>query len=256
MNSLVDRIKIILLVVSLCISFTAHAEFSPAQIQQIITTAAKVQFSNQTGNTLESKTVEGIAEKALLEAVADPDRAADITKIFVTANPNAAAAIAYAVAKVFPNRASAIVAAAISAMPSASAAITMAAVTAVPADTAKITAAAVTAAPQLAKAIVTAVVGVVIISPNHEFTESESTTSNSSVKQNSITDALATTIKACTNDQCKIAAAVVAVNQGGDSPDLVGSLAGEIIKTVIATNPKLQEKIVDVIEHKKPASPN
>ncbi len=255
MNGLVN--KIVLLVVSLGMSFATHAEFSPAQVQQIVTTAAKIQLSNQTGNSLEAKAVEDIAEKALLEAVADPDKAAEITKMFVAANPDAAAAIAYAVAKVFPNRATVIVAAAIAAAPpSASAIITTAVVTAVPAEMANVTAAAVTTAPQLASAIVTAVVGLVVVAPSHTFTESESTASNSSVKQNSITTALATTLKGCSNDECKIAATVAAVNQGGASPDLVGSLAGEIIRTVIATDPGLQKKVTEIVENKKPASPN
>lgn len=257
MNKLTDKIKVTLLVVSLGMSSTAHADFSPAQVQQIITTAAKVQFTNQTGNPLDAKTVEAIAEKALLEAVADPDRVLEITKAFVAANPNAAAAITYAVAKVFPDRAVNIVTTAIAAAPStATTAITKAAVTAVPAEMSKITVAAVAAAPQLAAAIVTVVVGVAIIAPNHSFGGSESTTSNSSVKQNSITSALENTLKGCTNDQCKIAAAVAAVNQGGASPDLTASLAGEIIKTVIATNPNLNKEVVDVVENKKSASPS
>ncbi len=256
MSSLAEKIKIIPLVVSLGISFTVRAEFSPDQVQQIITTAAKIQLSSQTGNTLESKAVEAIAEKALLEAVADPDRVAEITKMFIEANPNAAAAIAYAVSKVFPDRALIIVTAAIAAAPSASAAITKATVTAAPADIAKITAAAVAAAPQSASAIVTAVVGMVIASPSRGFTESESTTSSSAVKQNSITNALENSLKDCTNDQCIIAAAVSAVNQGGNSPDLAGSLAGQIIRIVVAANPGLQSRVIEIVENRPPVSPN
>lgn len=257
MNELVDKFKLIVLAVSLGVSLTAHADFSPDQVQQIITTAAKIQFTDQTGNPLDSKTVEAIAEKALLEAVADPDRVLEITKAFVAANPNAAAAIAYAVAKVFPESAVKIVTTAIAAAPSTSTtAITKAAVIAAPAEMAKITAAAVAAAPQLASDIVKVVVGVAVISPSHVFAQSESTTSNSAVKQNAITNALESTLKSCTDDSCKIAAAVAAMSQGGSSPDLAGSLAGEIIRAVIAINPNLQTEIIDIVENKKPVSPN
>jgi hypothetical protein len=241
MNRLADKFKMILLIVPLIMTFAVHAGFDPAQVQQIATAAAKLQFSSQENNPSEIKTVEDIVEKTLLAAIADPERMAEITKAFVTANPNAAVAITYAVAKLFPDRAVKIVTTAIAAAPD---------------EMAKITTAAVAAAPQLAGAIIKAVVGVAVISPSHVFVQSESVVNNSAVKQNVIVSALENTLKNCTNDQCKIAAAVLAMSQGASSPDLAGSLAGEIIRTVITINPQLQAEIIKIVENKQPASPN
>jgi hypothetical protein len=116
MNKLTDKLKIILLVLPLTIPFKAYAAFSQSQLQQIVTTAAKIQFSDQEGNPPASKAAQGIAKKALPEAVANPGSVEEISRIFAAADPN-----------------------------TATTAITKAAITAVPAEISQITTAAVTA---------------------------------------------------------------------------------------------------------------
>lgn len=168
---------------------------------------------------------------------ASPSSAAAITAAAISAAPSSAANIAKAAVSASPSSAVTITAAAVRALPSAAAAITKATVSASPTLASAITTAAVSVVPQSASAIVVAVVGLISNSAERNFSQSEATTANSSVKQNVITTALENTIKGCTDDQCKINAAVTAVKQGGNSPDLA-ALAGAVINTVISNSPK------------------
>jgi hypothetical protein len=139
MNKLTDKLKIILLVLPLTISFKAYAAFSQSQLQQIVTTAAKIQFSDREGNPPASKAAQGIAKKALPEAADNPGSVEEIARIFAAADPN-----------------------------TATTAITKAAITAVPAEISQITTAAVTAinhgstSPVLAGSLVVKIIRTVI----------------------------------------------------------------------------------------------
>lgn len=188
---------------------------------------------------------------------AAPSSAAAITKAAVTAAPSSAVAITKAAVTAAPNSAAAITTAAVTAAPNSAAAITTAAVNAAPSSAQTITMAAVNVVPQATSTIVIAVVGLINASANPSFSGSsgsESTTANSALKQNIITTVLENTLKGCGSEQCKIDAAVAAVSQGGNSPDLAASLAGEVIKTVIVNNPNLEQILTK--ELATPASPS
>lgn len=197
---------------------------------------------------------------ALVEALirANPEHAEAIAQAaLVTLDVKSAAVITAAAVSAAPSSAAAITKAAVTIVPSSAAAITKAAVNAAPSLAVAITTAAVSAAPQASSAIVVAVVGLINNSAERNFSQSESTTSNTAVKQNIITAVLENTLQGCKDDQCKVDAAVQAVKQGGNSPDLAATLAGEIIKTVIANNPdnsKLEQALTKEI--KTPASPS
>lgn len=194
--------------------------------------------------TLDSKFAAGITAAAVNAA---PGSAAAITAAAVSAAPSSAGDIAKAAVSAAPSSAVTITSAAVRALPSAAAVITKAAVSGAPTLASAITTAAVNVVPQSASAIVVAVVGLINNSAERNFSQSESTAANSSVKQNVITTALENTLKECTDNQCKINAAVTAVKQGGNSPDLA-SLAGAVINTVISNSPKdsnLQQNLVN-----------
>lgn len=214
-----------------------------------------------------------LASKIAAQITANPKNAARLVAALIAANPDHATAITTAAlvtldaksapmitataVNAAPNSAAAITKAAVAALPNSAAAITTAAVNAAPSFAQAITMAAVSAAPQATSNIVTAVVGLITASANRNFSEpagSESTTSNSAIKRNIITSDLENKLKECSSNQCKIDAAVAAVNQGGNSPDLVASIAGEVIKTVITSNPNLEQTLT--LELKNTASPS
>lgn len=204
--------------------------------------------------TLDAKFAASITAAAVN---ASPGAAAVITAAAVNAAPGSAGDIAKAAVGAAPaSSAVTITSAAVRALPSAAAVIVKSAVSAQPSLASAITTAAVNVVPQSASSIVVAVVGLINTSANRNAFESESTTSNTSVKVNVISTALQNTLQGCTDDQCKIKAAVTAVKQGGNSPDLA-TLAGVVINTVIASSPTkdpgLEENLTK--ELKTPVSP-
>lgn len=222
MNTSIQKFRMMLLIMFLGMAFSVNAT-----VESDVVKAAQ------------GKTKEQVAAIVQSAAKANPALAARIALAVAKSQPQFAAAIAAAAAKGSPINAAAIVTAVVKEVPKAASAIAKEVVAAVPSKAGAITNAAVKSAPDAVTAITEAVITQVLASApppvaQPSTAQSESTTNNISVTQNVITTNLGNKISACgTDSQCKVNAAVSAVQASGSSnATLLGLLAAAIVSKV------------------------